>query len=142
MHGIEQHAERLTYLDLFRLPKLASLAPLGRLTSLESLHLATMRQVTTLEEVASIPGLRLLDISEQKGIESLTPLAGHPTLEHIAFGRTGDMDLSPLREVPQLKLVSYGYRGSWKGSVGDATDFFDTDEDHPDRQSWRRLWWP
>lgn len=142
LDGIEQHAERLTHLDLFRLPKVASLAPLSRMTSLQTLHLAGMRQVTTLDEVAAIPGLRLLDLFDQKGIESLAPLAGHPTLEHISFGRTGDMDLSPLQEVPRLRQVHHGYKTSWKGTAGDVTQFMETDEDHPDRQAWRRLWWP
>lgn len=141
LDGIEQHADRLTHLDLFRLPKVASLKPLGQMERLESLHIEGLRQVTTLEEIAAAPGLRLLDISEQKGIESLAPLAGHPTLEHLAFGRTVDMDLSPLQSVPHLKVVSHGYVGSWKGSAGDVLRLQEAEEEHPSVQAWRRLWW-
>jgi hypothetical protein len=138
--GIEQHADRLRWVDLERMPKLASLAELASLPALEVLKLSGLKLVTSLEDVARIPGLRMLDIGDQRGIESLAPLAGHPTLEHVAFGRTVDLDLDPLQDIPRLRLVHHGHLSDWHGSRGDVPLLQDLPATDPRVQEWRRLW--
>ena len=131
LSGIGRHRSTLGFLDLYRLPRLTSLAPLSGLEALESLSLDGVPAGADLTEVARIPRLRALNIIDQSGVQSLAPLAGHPTLEFVAFGRTYDMDLSPLAEVPHLRMVHLGYQGMWKGSPGAVLQRTELGWDHP-----------
>lgn len=107
--GIDVHADTLELLALSRVPKLSSLAGLDVMCRLEVIVLDGARQVTTLDDVALAPALRLLDIGDQRGIESLAPLAGHPTLEFVLFPKTGDMSLAALTGLARLRAV-VGYQ--------------------------------
>lgn len=42
-------------------------------------------------------------------MESLAPLAGHPSLEFVLFQKTGDMSLAALAEIGRLRAV-VGYQ--------------------------------
>jgi hypothetical protein len=109
-------AESLIGLELWMLPALGSLDGIEAFTNLQALTLARVPHVTTLEWVHHLPKLRLLDVGELKNVESLAPLAGHPSLEWVESGRTRDMDLSPLPSIPNLRL--YGVApGRWSGDV-------------------------
>ena len=55
-----------------------------------------------------------------KGIDSLAPLAGHPTLEFITVERILDKDLSPLLTMPSLRFVNV--RGRLPAGLG-ARDY-------------------
>jgi hypothetical protein len=108
--------ETLIGLELWMLPALASLDGIEAFTGLQALTLSSVRHVTVLDWVHRLPRLRVLDVSELKTVESLSPLAGHPSLESVEVGRTKDMDLTPLRAVPKLRL----YRvppGRWAGDL-------------------------
>ena len=102
--GAEAFATTLERLSLDLAPKLASLDGIEVLSRLEVVVIEGLRQITALDWAARLPRLRLLDVFEQKGIESLKPLAGHPSLEFLTFGRVKDLDLEPLGLIPNLKL--------------------------------------
>ena len=136
--GIEAHAEWLLDLSLWALPALESLRGLESLGQLEVLHLDGLRQITALDDVAKLPRLRFLDIFELKNLESLQPLAGHPTLEFVGFAKTADLDLEPLFTIPNLKLVNTGmYR--WNRDVHELPYLHDVPPDDPRRLEWNRL---
>jgi len=114
-------AQTLTGLDLWRLPALGVLDGIARLSGLEVVTLSSLRNVTTLHWASALPNLRLLDIRELKNVESLAPLAGHPSLEYVLFGRTRDMDLEPLRQIPNLRICS-SPPGRWRGDGEDIPE--------------------
>jgi hypothetical protein len=137
--GVEARASTLLDLTLWGLPELESLRGLESLGRLEVLHLESLRKITSLETVARLPGVRFLDIFDLKGVESLRPLAGHPTLEYIGFGRTVDLDLEPLFTIPNLKLVLTGPSYRWNRDVHDLPYLHDVGRDDPRRLEWNRL---
>jgi hypothetical protein len=136
--GIGALAETLTALDLALLPNLSSLDGIESLMRLEVVKLDGIRQVTTLDAVARLPQLRFLDVMDLKGVASLWPLAGHPTLEYVAFGPTRDLDLDPLLEIPSLKLVLTGSH-RWNRDVHRLPYWHDCPPDDPRRLEWNRL---
>ena len=82
--------------------------------------------------------LRLLDVFDQKGIESLWPLAGHPSLEFLTFGRVNDLDLEPLEPNPNLKLFLTGhYR--WNRDLTEFPYMHHLAADHPARRAYHSL---
>lgn len=127
--GIEAHADTLELLGLSRVPKLASLAGLGALRRLEVLAIDGARQVTTLDDVATAPALRLLDIGDQRGIASLGPLAEHPTLEFVLFQKTGDMSLAALTELAHLRAVVGHQSRAWDSDLGELPSLHSFDDD-------------
>jgi hypothetical protein len=131
-------AETLAALDLALLPNLSSLDGIESLMRLEVVKLDGIRQVTTLDAVARLPQLRFLDVMDLKGVASLWPLAGHPTLEYVAFGPTRDLDLDPLLEIPSLKLVLTGSH-RWNRDVHRLPYWHDCPPDDPRRLEWNRL---
>ena len=97
-----------------------------------------LRQITALDWAARLPRLRLLDVFEQKGIESLKPLAGHPSLEFLTFGRVKDLDLEPLGLIPNLKLFLTGtYR--WNRDLSEFPYMHNLPRDHQVRQEYISL---
>ena len=114
-------AETLVGLELWMLPALASLEGIEAFTNLQALTLSSLRGVTNLDWAARLPKLRLLYIAELKNVESLAPLAGHPSLEWLEFGRTRDLDLTPLRSIPNLRLFRHS-SGRWTGDVAALPD--------------------
>lgn len=127
--GLERHADTLELLSLFRTPKLTDLTALAAMTRLEVLALEGARGVTRLDEVAAAPGLRLLDVGDQRGIESLAPLAGHETLEFLLFQKTADMSLAALRSLPRLRLVSGHQSKAWDLDLADFPSFADAGDE-------------
>jgi len=135
---LEERASALLDLSLYALPALDSLRRLEALERLEVLHLDSLRLITSLEDVARLPSLRFLDVFDLKNVESLWPLAGHPTLEYIGFGCTADLDLEPLFTIPNLKLALTGkYR--WNRDLHDLPYWHDVPSDDPRRLEWNRL---
>jgi hypothetical protein len=92
-----------------------------------------LRHITTVEWAAGLPRLRLLDVFDQAGIESLWPLAGHSSVEFLTFGRVRDLDLDPLDRIPNLKLFLTGhYR--WNRDLSEFPEYMSTmPADHPAR---------
>jgi hypothetical protein len=136
--GIEAQAQTLQVLDFYGLSNLASMEGVESLTRLEVLRLDGIAHVTTLEHIASLPGLRALDVFDLKGVESLVPLAGHPTLEFLAFGRTRDLDLAPLETIPNLKWFLTGtYK--WNRDLHALPYAHDMAQGDPRRVEWSRL---
>lgn len=136
--GLEQHADRLEVLDLSATPALTSLAALAEMRQLAVLGIGGARHVTTLDDVAQAPALRLLKIDELTVVESLAPLAGHPRLEFLSVGRVRDKDLAPLHQVPRLRLV-VGPPAGWRGNIHDLLYLHDVHEDDPRRLDYGRL---
>lgn len=138
LHGAASLAPTLEGLDLWMLPALGSLDGIEALTNLEVLELDGLRQITTLDWVQRLPRLRLLNVFDLKNVESLRPLAGHPSLEFVTFGRTKDLDLVPLESIPNLKLILTGsYR--WNRDVHAFPYMHDFPSDHPVQQEYARL---
>ena len=79
------------------------------LSRLEIVEIEGLRHITTIDWAARLPRLRLLDVFDQLEIESLWPLADHPTLEFLTFGRVRDLDLEPLARIPNLKMYLTGH---------------------------------
>ena len=102
-------APTLERLSLDAAPNLASLDGIELLSHLEIVEIDGLRHITTIEWAARLPRLRLLDVFDQKGIESLWPLADHPSIEFLTFGRVRDLDLEPLERIPNLKLFLTGH---------------------------------
>jgi hypothetical protein len=136
--GIGSLGGTLTALNLAMLPNLSSLDGIESLPLLEVVKLDGIRQVTTLDAVARLPHLRFLDIMDLKTVASLWPLAGHPTLEYVSFGPTRDLDLDPLLEIPNLKLVLTGSH-RWNRDVHGLPYWHDCPPDDPRRLEWNRL---
>ena len=107
--GAQALAPTLGRLGLDAAPNLASLDGIELLSHLEVVEIDGMRHITTVEWAARLPRLRLLDVFDQAGIESLWPLAGHPSVEFLTFGRVRDLDLDPLRRIQNLKLFLTGH---------------------------------
>jgi hypothetical protein len=116
LDGVAGLAPTLRGLDLERLPNLASLTGLEALADLAVLRLGLLRQITDLAFVRDLPNLRALHIFELEDVASLTPLAGHPALECLTFGRIRDLDLAPLETLPRLRLVHTG-RYRWNRDI-------------------------
>jgi hypothetical protein len=134
--GAERLAPTLEALDLFISPYLESLDGIEALDGLQALELASLRHVTTLEFASRLPRLRFLSVFDLKNVESLWPLADHPTLEFLAFGRVRDLDLDPLTRIPNLRLVLTG-RYRWNRDVHSFPYLHDVPWDHPDRIAWQ-----
>jgi hypothetical protein len=108
------------------------------LSELEVVRLSGLRNVTTLEWAPNLLHLRLLDVFEQAAIESLWPLADHPALEFLTFGRVKDLDLEPLARVARLKLFLTGnYR--WNRPLSDFPYMHELARDDPARAEYAAL---
>jgi len=138
LEGAAALAPILVGLDLWMLPALGSLDGIEALADLEVLALSGLRQITTLDWVQRLPRLRLLNVFDLKNVESLRPLAGHPSLEFVTFGRTKDFDLEPLAAIPNLRLMHTGsYR--WNRDIYDFPHMDNVPFDHPVLAEYRRL---
>jgi hypothetical protein len=130
LDGVAGLAPTLRGLDLERLPNLASVAGLEALADLEVLRLGLLRQITDLAFVRDLPNLRALHIFELEDVASLTPLAGHPALECLTFGRIRDLDLEPLGTLPRLRLVHTG-RYRWNRDLDAFPNRLEMEPDDP-----------
>ena len=119
-------------------PNLPSMDGVEMLTDLEVVSIQGLRHVTTVEWAAELRQLRLLSLFDQKGIESLRPLADHPSLEFLTFGRVKDLDLEPLARIPRLKLFLTGhYR--WNRDLADFPYLHGLPRDDPARREYYSL---
>ncbi len=96
-------------------------------------------QITTLDFVPRLPRLRHLDVFDLKNVESLWPVAGHPSFEFLAFGRIHDLDLEPLARLPRLKMILTGSGYRWNRDVHSFPYMHDFSPDHPTIAEWRAL---
>jgi hypothetical protein len=138
LDGAGSLASSLRGLGLSSSPALPGLPGIEAFEDLESITLSGNRQVTSLDWVTALPRLRLLDVSEQKGIDSLAPLAGHPALEYVLVGPTRDLDLDPLATLPRLRLAWIG-GARWNRDPRDFPLLGSPDEDAPDVRELRQL---
>ena len=99
------HLRALEVLELrwADLSKLTSLEPLASLRRLEWLDVRRA-PLTDLSPLRGLP-LRKL-ILDGTAVADLSPLAAHPTLEHVDLGGTRVEDVTPLLECPRLCNVS------------------------------------
>ena len=131
-------APTLERLSLDAAPKLESLEGITQLSGLEIVEIDGLRNITTVEWAARLSRLRLLDVFGQAGIESLWPLADHPSLEFLAFGRVRDLDLDPLGRIPKLKVFLTGhYR--WNRPLSDFPYMNHLPSDDPARTAYYEL---
>lgn len=138
LSGAGALARTLTALALFNCPNLASPDGVEELTQLEALSLERLRHITTLGFVRKLPSLRHLDIFNLERVESLAPIADHPSLEFVAFGRIRDLDLEPLTRVPRLKMILTG-RYRWNRDIHSFPYLHDFPSDDPLVAEWREL---
>lgn len=103
------------------------------------LKLEGLRHVTTIDFVAALPRLRFLGIADLKNVESLRPLAGHPSLEYVQCGPPRDLDAQPLRELPRLRMVQGFNSLRWTAQLTGLPVSADFPEDHPVKVEWSRL---
>ena len=113
------------------------MAGVEQLSNLEVVSIQGLRHVTTIEWAAELRKMRLLSLFDQKGIESLWPLADHPSLEFVTFGRVKDLDLEPLARIPRLKLSDGHYR--WNRDLADFPYMHELPREHPARREYYGL---
>lgn len=94
----------LKSLDISGNRSLINLAPLTKLTSLETLN-ASSSAITGLEPLAESTNLRELDISETQ-VTSLSPVSSLTTLQLLDLSGTGIIDLVPLATLRNLQQLS------------------------------------
>ena len=136
--GSEALATKLDHLMLDSAPNLTSLDGIEALTSLGVISISGLRNIAALDWVAALPRLRMLDAFDQKLIDSLKPLAGHPSLEFVSFGRVKDLDLRPLTQLPRLRVVQTGnYR--WNLPLSDFPMLGSFARDDPTRREYYTL---
>jgi hypothetical protein len=98
-------APKLSGLTFEWCASLNSLAGIEDCRGLEYLRVAHSPRLRDLSPLARNDRLRMLDIEWTSGIQSLEPLAGHPSLEVLYFSKIADQDLDPLASMPKLKLI-------------------------------------
>ncbi len=132
-------ATTLGRLSLDAAPNLASLEGIELLSRLQVVEIAGLRHITSVEWAARLPRLRLLDVFDQAGIASLWPLADHPSIEFLTFGRVRDLDLDPLGRIQNLKLFLTG-RYRWNRDLGEFPQYMSAmPADHPARLEYTAL---
>ena len=103
----------LDYLDLRLARGLESLDGIERFKNLARLDVNTCRKISKLDPLAKLPRLNFLYFANNGEIESLSPLRKMKSLEVFHFIESTnikDGDLSILRELPNLKEVSFQNR--------------------------------
>lgn len=136
--GADRVATSLRQLVLAMLPGLASLDGISGISGLEYVAIESCVKVTDLAPLRDLPRLRVLNLMQPKGVASLRPLAGHPTLQYVSFGRVADGDLTPLRELPRLERINPGgYRYNLDPGTFPLLD--DLADDDPKRVEYRSM---
>ena len=99
------HLRALEVLELrwANLAELTSLAPLASLPRLEWLDVRRA-PIADLSPLRALPIRKL--ILDGTAVADVSPLAAHPTLEHLDLGGTQVEDITPLLECPRLCNVS------------------------------------
>jgi len=102
--------ENLRFLELGNARKLMSLDGIQAVPALEVLELNRCRKIKDIEPVKHLPLLKRLFLINSGKIESLKPVSDLKNLEKILFYESTnimDGDLSPLKELPCLKEISF-----------------------------------
>ena len=105
--------KKLTYLGLYNLRKLESLAGIEALINLETLEVNGCRSLRTIEAVKNLIHLRKLELCSDGDIPSLKPLESLAKLNSFFFYESTnitDGDLSSLTKLPHLSKVSFQNR--------------------------------
>lgn len=132
-------ATSVRHLSLDQAPKLNSASGLERLQNLEVLKLEGLPHITAIDFVAELPRIRFLGIADLKNVQSLRPLAGHPSLEYVQCGPPKDQDAQPLHELPRLKMVQGFNSARWAEKLAGLPTSRDFPDDHPVKVEWSRL---
>jgi Leucine-rich repeat (LRR) protein len=136
--GADRVARSLRQLGLARLPRLPSLDGIAALPNLEYVAVESCSLITDLAPLRDLPRLRFLNLMQPKGVASLRPLAGHPSLEYVSFGRLADGDLTPLREMPRLERINTG-SGRYNLDPREFPLLDDLSDDDPERVEYRSM---
>jgi hypothetical protein len=122
-----RHLEKLTKLEISYFTKLPSLSGIEYLTGLESLEINACRKLTNIEEVKELRNLKRFVVANCDDIASLKPLEHLDKLEKVIFNESTnivDGDLSPLENLPHLKLVAFRNRKHYSHTQGPNADNF------------------
>ena len=86
-----------------------SLIPgLKHIPQLDILQIDFREGYGNLRFIHGLPGITLLNIMSDPALQDLTPLAAHPSLDHLRLHSCGDpVDLAPLAEIPMLRTVYF-----------------------------------
>ena len=107
---------KLRSLRLGDMRKLPSLEGVENLSHLEKFEINTCRKIDAIEQISSLVNLRELYLDNMGDIQSLKPLAHLSQLQRVTFVESTnivDGNLSPLRGLPSLELVSFQNRGHY-----------------------------
>ncbi len=108
--------KRLTFLGLYNLRKLDSLAGIESLDSVVHLEVNGCKNIRSIELIAALKNLKRIHLCDDGHIESLRPLASLSGLEEVLFYDSTnilDGNLSLLAELPRLKKVAFANRSHY-----------------------------
>lgn len=108
--------KHLTFLGLYNLRKLESLAGIESLGSVDHLEINGCKSVRSIEPVAALKKLKKFHLCDAGLIESLRPLNSLSDLEEVLFYDSTDIldgDLGWLAELPRLKKVAFADRSHY-----------------------------
>lgn len=103
----------LTFLGLYQLKKLTSLAGVEALRKLEALEVNGCKAIGHINALATLSHLRRLQLNDDGPIASLKPLRSATDLEEMLFYESTnitDGDLAPLAALPRLQHISFQNR--------------------------------
>jgi hypothetical protein len=106
LEGTADLAPSMTELKLATCPRIDSIAGIEALSGLRYLNFEACNRIRDLAPASLVDGLTYLSAGLPKGIESLRPFAGHPSLEYLLVSRVLDGDFTPLQTMPRLRSVT------------------------------------
>jgi hypothetical protein len=106
LEGAGDLARSMSELQLAMCPSIDSIAGIEALAGLRFLRLEVCNRIRDLAPAARLPRLAYLAAALPKGIDSLHPFAGHPSLECLLVSRVLDGDFTPLQTMPRLRVIS------------------------------------
>lgn len=86
-------------------PRLHSLSAIRDCERVQYLALGPARGVTDIADAGRLPALRFLNLLELASIDSLRPLAGHPSLELLFLPQDVKVGIEALAEMPMLRAI-------------------------------------
>ncbi|MCP4602362.1 MAG: leucine-rich repeat domain-containing protein [Proteobacteria bacterium] len=118
LNGIEA-LRGLIFFGVYEARKLKGLNGIETLSKLEILEANGCRGIHEVSQVASLTKLRELHLCDNREIESLKPIAELHNLEKVFFydeTNIRDGDLSPMKNLKNLKVVAYKHRKHYSHS--------------------------
>ncbi len=106
----------LTTLEIANARKLASLEGIERFPNLTHLTVDGCRTIGSLDPLSTLTQLEYLSVCNDGAIQSFKPLAGLKKLQDVHFYESTnieDGDLTPLKQLPRLKKVSFQERNHY-----------------------------